>query len=377
MPDQDQTTTHADAARHSPLHAVHESLGASFTDFAGWQMPVRYTSDLAEHKAVREAAGIFDISHMAEFTVTGASAGEFLDFALAGRLSALAVGRAKYSLLLTESGGVIDDVIVYRLKNSEYLIISNAGNRDAVSAALSARTTRFDVSVSDVSDDYALIAVQGPQAEAILAGTREIRELSVPWDEQKYFAWAAARFGSSALLLARTGYTGEDGFELLVKTNEAAALWSAVSATGESLGLVPAGLAARDSLRLEAGMPLYGHELSRELKPAQAGLGRVVVAAKEAFVGKDAVEPDEGAHVLVGLVSDGRRAGRTGYPVLSGDSEVGAVTSGILSPTLGHPIALALVAPDVAETGTELDIEVRGKRIAATVTTLPFYSRKK
>ncbi|WP_166983301.1 glycine cleavage system aminomethyltransferase GcvT [Paramicrobacterium fandaimingii] len=377
MPDQDQTNTDADAARHSPLHTVHESLGATFTDFAGWQMPVRYSSDLAEHKAVREAAGIFDISHMAEFTVTGASAGEYLDYALAGRLSALAVGRAKYSLLLTAAGGVVDDVIVYRLQDAEYLIISNAGNRDAVSTSLAERATGFDASVSDVSDDYALIAVQGPNAESILAGTSEIRELSVPWREQKYFAWAAARFGTSSLLLARTGYTGEDGFELLVKTSEAAALWNAVTLAGEALGLVPAGLAARDSLRLEAGMPLYGHELSRELKPAQAGLGRVVVAAKETFVGKDAVEPDEGAHVLVGLVSDGRRAGRTGYPVLSGDSEVGTVTSGILSPTLGHPIAMALVAPDVAEAGTELDIEVRGKRIAATVTTLPFYSRKK
>ncbi|PFG31692.1 glycine cleavage system aminomethyltransferase GcvT [Paramicrobacterium agarici] len=377
MPDNDQSPTLADAPRHSPLYDVHSALGATFTDFAGWQMPVRYSSDLAEHKAVREAAGIFDISHMAEFTVTGAEAGDFLDYALAGRLSALKVGRAKYSLLLTEHGGVIDDVIVYRLNDAEYLIISNAGNRDAVSTTLSTRTSGFDAAVADVSDNYALIAVQGPRAEEILAATADITDLGVPWHEQKYFAWANASFRGSPLLLARTGYTGEDGFELLVAADAAADLWNAVSEAGESHGLVPAGLAARDSLRLEAGMPLYGHELSRDTKPAQAGLGRVVVTAKDAFVGKDAVTPDDDARVLVGLVSEGRRAGRAGYTVLAGDSEVGAVTSGILSPTLGHPIAMAFVDRAQAEPGTALDIEVRGKRIPATVTTLPFYSRKK
>ncbi|WP_437584590.1 glycine cleavage system aminomethyltransferase GcvT [Paramicrobacterium sp. CJ85] len=377
MPDQDKNTPTADRLRRSPLHAVHSDLGATFTDFAGWEMPVRYSSDLAEHKAVREAAGIFDISHMAEFTVTGTDAGAFLDYALAGRLSALAVGRAKYSLLLTEQGGVIDDVIVYRLEDAEYLIISNAGNRDAVATAFAERATDFEATVTDVSDNYGLIAVQGPRAEEILAATDGIDDLSAPWSEQKYFAWATATWKGSRLLLARTGYTGEDGFELLVPAKDAVALWSAVTVAGEPHGIVPAGLAARDSLRLEAGMPLYGHELTRDTKPAQAGLGRVVVTAKENFVGKGAVDPEEGARVLVGLVAEGRRAGRAGYAVLAGDAEVGTVTSGILSPTLGHPIAMAFVDPSQAEPGTELDIEVRGKRIATTVTTLPFYSRKK
>jgi len=366
--------------RYTPLRARHEALGASFTDFGGWQMPVRYTSDLAEHHAVRQAAGIFDISHMAEFTVRGADAAGYLDYALAGRLSAMTVGKAKYSLLLAEDGGIVDDVIVYRLADADFLIISNAGNRDAVREALQARTEAFDATVTDVSDDYALIAVQGPAAEAILAAVRGIDEVSIPWSEQKYYAWASAVYAGKPLLLARTGYTGEDGFELLVAAADAEALWDAVLAAGEPHGLVPAGLAARDTLRLEAGMPLYGHELSLETKPAQAGLGRVVVADKESFVGKDALAaaPASHARVLVGLAAEGRRAGRAGYAVVAGDgAPLGEITSGALSPTLGHPIAMAFVDPSSAEEGTAVFLDVRGTRIPATVTALPFYRRKK
>lgn len=370
--------------RYTPLRARHEALGASFTDFGGWQMPVRYTSDLAEHHAVRQSAGIFDISHMAEFTVQGSGSADFLDNALAGRLSALAVGKAKYSLLLAESGGIIDDVIVYRLEGDDFLIISNAGNRDAVSAALRDRTDGFDVVVQDVSDDYALIAVQGPNAEAILAETPGITDVSIPWTEQKYYAWASANFDGVPVLLARTGYTGEDGFELLVAADRAASLWDALLAAGASHGLVPAGLAARDTLRLEAGMPLYGHELSLDTRPAQAGLGRVVVSAKEQFVGKAALSAAaesadaSEAPVLVGLVAEGKRAGRAGYAVVDEHGSVlGEITSGALSPTLGHPIAMAYVTPSSAEEGTAVFLDVRGTRIPATVTALPFYRRTK
>ena len=364
--------------RYTPLRARHEALGASFTDFGGWQMPVRYTSDLAEHHAVREAAGIFDISHMAEFTVRGADAAAYLDYSLAGRLSAMTVGKAKYSLLLAEDGGIIDDVIVYRLGDDDFLIISNAGNRDAVREALLARTDGFDVETVDVSDDYALIAVQGPAAEQILAEVAGIGDVSIPWAEQKYYAWADATWNGKPLLLARTGYTGEDGFELLVAASDAESLWDAVLAVGESKGLVPCGLASRDTLRLEAGMPLYGHELNREIKPAQAGLGRVVVTDKERFVGQGAVTPAEGAPVLVGLQAEGRRAGRAGYAVVDAEgATLGEITSGALSPTLGHPIAMAFVDPSSAEEGTAVFLDVRGTKIPATVTALPFYRRKK
>lgn len=396
--------------RYTPLRERHEALGASFTDFGGWQMPVRYASDLAEHHAVREAAGLFDISHMAEFLVTGEAAAEFLDYALAGRISAMPVGKAKYSLLLAEGGGIIDDVIAYRLAEDRYLVIANAGNRGFVDSAFAKRVRDFPslverdlparapgeersfagflgdrgVDVEDVSDDYALIAVQGPNAEAILAATADITDVSIPWSEQKYYAWASANYRGKPLLLARTGYTGEDGFELLVAADDAAALWDALLAAGTPQGLVPAGLAARDTLRLEAGMPLYGHELSLDTQPSQAGLGRVVVTAKEHFVGKAALsaaaESTEAAQapVLVGLVAEGKRAGRAGYAVVDEDGSVlGEITSGALSPTLGHPIAMAYVKPSSAEEGTAVFLDVRGTRIPATVTALPFYRRTK
>lgn len=364
--------------RYTPLRERHEALGASFTDFGGWQMPVRYTSDLAEHHAVRRAAGLFDISHMAEFTVRGPGAAEMLDFALAGRLSALAVGKAKYSLVLAESGGIVDDVIVYRLADDDFLVISNAGNREAVRDALTTRADGFEAEVVDVSDEYALLAVQGPAAEAIVSATPGIDDVSEPWSAQRYYAWASATYAGEPLLIARTGYTGEDGFELLVPAAHATALWDALQEAGRPHGLVPAGLAARDTLRLEAGMPLYGHELGLTVTPAQAGLGRVVVGAKERFVGKDAVDADADAPVLVGLVAEGRRAGRAGYAVVDVDGAVlGEVTSGALSPTLGHPIAMAYVTPSAAADGTELFLDVRGTRIPATVTALPFYRRTK
>ncbi|WP_417508235.1 glycine cleavage system aminomethyltransferase GcvT [Microbacterium sp.] len=393
-------------ARFTPLRERHESLGASFTDFGGWQMPVRYTSDLAEHHAVRQAAGLFDISHMAEFLVHGSEAAAFLDYALAGHLSTMIIGKAKYSLLLSDSGGIIDDVIVYRISDDRFLIISNAGNRDAVSAALSERVRahafrrtpemvddngsfafvggKTGVTVEDVSDSFALIAIQGPASETIAAAIDGITDLTVPWAEQKYYAWTDARYNGEPLIVARTGYTGEDGFELLVRAEDAAALWDAALAVGEPHGLVPAGLAARDTLRLEAGMPLYGHELSLGIKPAQAGLGRVVASDKDDFVGKNAVDASTGsaiagpARVLVGLAADGKRAGRAGYAVVADDGTViGEITSGALSPTLGHPIAMAFVDPAFTDEGATVFLDVRGTKIPATVTALPFYRRKK
>lgn len=370
--------------RTTPLHERHVALGASFTDFGGWSMPVRYSSDLAEHHAVRTAAGIFDISHMAEFLVTGTEAGAFLDYALAGRLSTLVDDQAKYSLVLDADGGIIDDVIVYRHGADRLMVVANAGNREAVAAALAERAVSFDVEVDDATERIALIAVQGPASQAILDATSEIVDLAAPLAELKYYRMTHARFAEPEsdavpIDIGRTGYTGEDGFELYVPASAAPAVWDALMRAGESHGLVPAGLASRDTLRLEAGMPLYGHELSRDIVPAQAGLGRVVAVDKQEFVGRaglSAVVAGD-APVLVGLVSEGKRAGRAGYPVLHGDETVGEVTSGALSPTLGHPIAMAFVSPSAAEPGTELFLDVRGTKIPATVTALPFYRRAK
>lgn len=377
------------ALRATPLYAAHEALGATFTDFGGWSMPVRYTSDLQEHHAVREAAGLFDISHMGEFLISGPDAGAFLDYALAGRLSTMKDDQAKYSLLLDAGGGIIDDVIVYRYGPERHLLVANAGNREAVAVALADRATGFDVEVDDATDRIALIAVQGPASQAIIEATIGLTA-DTAYDDLKYYhmthgTYAAPGASSAtdgrpvAVDIARTGYTGEDGFELYVPSEVAAALWAALLAAGEPHGLVPAGLAARDSLRLEAGMPLYGHELSLDIVPAQVGLGRVVALDKDDFVGKAGLGSIvvAGAPVLVGLVAEGRRAGRAGYAVYRGDEQVGEISSGQLSPTLQHPIAMAFVAPSAAAEGTELTIDVRGTRIPATVTALPFYRRKK
>ncbi|MER7796644.1 glycine cleavage system aminomethyltransferase GcvT [Microbacterium sp. NPDC096154] len=361
-----------DEPRDTPLRAEHEALGASFTDFGGWMMPVRYTSDLAEHHAVRQTAGLFDISHMGEILVEGAGAGQFLDHALAGRLSGLPVGRAKYTMILAPDGGVLDDLIVYRLQDEQYLVVANAGNRETVARELTDRVAGFDATVEDQSDDYALIALQGPAAERILSETAGVQEISPRLADLRSYAWGAALFEGEPLLIARTGYTGEDGFEVMAPVPRAAALWRALLAAGRPHGLVPAGLAARDTLRLEAGMPLYGHELSPDIVPAQAGLGRVIPADKTGFIGAHDARPD--ARVLVGLTAEGRRAGRAGYGVYRGDAPVGEITSGALSPTLGHPIAMAFLEPSAAD-ATDLTIDVRGTRIPATVTDLPFYRR--
>jgi len=373
--------SHAEA-RFSPLHQAHLDLGAGFTDFAGWQMPVRYSSDLAEHHAVRNEAGIFDLSHMAEIRVFGADAGSYLDYAFAGRLSAIALMQAKYSLLLNEAGGIIDDVVVYRLGDTEYLVVANAGNRFPAFQAMQSRATRFDVTVVDESDDVALIAVQGPNARVILNATAGFAA-GGDMIALRYYRAMTGAFEGTPLFIARTGYTGEDGFELYVPVAHALPLWQAIMAAGEGHGLVPAGLASRDTLRLEAGMPLYGHELTLNTYPAQAGLGRVVNLAKDTdFIGRAASEegPSATAPVLVGLIAQGKRAGRAGYGIFGSenDTEVaGEITSGALSPTLGYPIAMAYVTPALARLGTEVYMDVRGTRIPATVAALPFYSRTK
>ncbi|GEL22354.1 aminomethyltransferase [Pseudonocardia sulfidoxydans NBRC 16205] len=360
----------------TPLDAEHERLGATFIDFAGWRMPVRYDSDLAEHHAVRNSAGLFDLSHMGEVEFAGPQAAAALDHALAGKLSAVKVGRAKYSLLCAPDGGVLDDLVVYRLADDRFLVVVNASNAGQDAAELVARAKGFDVEVTDRSAGTALIAVQGPHSPDVLR-TAEPGVAPVV-EGLRYYAAEPATVAGIDVLLARTGYTGEDGFELYVPNEQAPALWNALLAAGEQHDLRPAGLACRDTLRLEAGMALYGHELTSQTNPFSAGLRRVVALDKE-FVGRDALaalaenEPDQ---VLVGLTGTGRRAARAEATVLGpDDAAVGVVTSGVLSPTLGIPIALAYVDRGLSEVGTELQVDVRGRSQDYTVAALPFYKR--
>jgi aminomethyltransferase len=356
---------------HTALYGVHKGLHALFTDFAGWEMPIRYSSELAEHRAVREAAGLFDLSHMGEIELTGPQAADALDYALVGNLSAVKVGRARYSMVCAEDGGVLDDLVVYRLADEKFLVVANAGNAALVASELRSRAAKFDAAVEDRSADTALIAVQGPHSAAIVGSVTGADLANL-----KYYASMSATVRDHDVLLARTGYTGEDGFELYVPASEAIDVWHVLATAGEPHGLLPAGLACRDTLRLEAGMPLYGNELNSSLSPFDAGLGRVVKFEKPDFVGKSALEGRrEASQVLVGLRGSGRRAPRHGYRVLDGSREVGEVTSGALSPTLGYPIAMAYVPKELSEAGTSLSVDIRGRVEPVEVVAMPFYKR--
>jgi aminomethyltransferase len=380
MMTRDEAQPAAGQPRPTPLRAVHESLGATMTDFAGWLMPLRYRSETAEHRAVRGAAGLFDLSHMGEIAVSGPGAAATLDYALVGHLSALQPGRARYTMICAPDGGVLDDLIVYRLADADFLVVANAANTGVVAAALRERATGYPAEVEDLTDDYALIAIQGPHAGRILQPLADIG-----LGEVRYYTGQRAEVAGRKVLLARTGYTGEDGFELFTSPGDAEPVWMALAGAGETDGLVPAGLAARDTLRLEAGMPLYGNELSREVTPFDAGLGRVVVFGKPGdFVGRAALTERAQAapaRVLAGLTIGSRRIPRHGYPVLWDGQPRGTVTSGAPSPTLGVPIAMAYLDPDAERLAAEetadgrLAVDIRGSAEPARITALPFYRR--
>ncbi|MYS20287.1 aminomethyltransferase [Streptomyces sp. DvalAA-14] len=369
------------APRRTALDALHRALGATMTDFAGWDMPLRYASEREEHQAVRTRAGLFDLSHMGEITVTGPQAGQALDHALVGHLSALAVGRARYTMIVAADGGILDDLIVYRLADEEYMIVANASNAQTVLDAVTGRAAGFAAEVRDDRDAYALLAVQGPQAPGILKSVTD-----ADLDGLKYYAGLPGTVAGVDALIARTGYTGEDGFELFVAPADAERLWQALTEAGSAAGLVPAGLSCRDTLRLEAGMPLYGHELTAAVTPFDAGLGRVVKFDKPGdFVGRDALAAAaektaaRPPRTLVGLIAEGRRVPRAGFPVTDGAGAViGEVTSGAPSPTLGVPIAMAYVDASHAEPGTAgVAVDIRGVQEPHRVVALPFYRRER
>jgi aminomethyltransferase len=344
------------------------------TSFAGWQMPLRYASETAEHQAVRNAAGLFDLSHMGEITVAGPGAGALLDYALVGNLSALRPGRARYTMICADDGGVLDDLVVYRLDEDQFLVIANASNTDVVFAALRDRASGHDARVSDATDDYALVAIQGPAAERILGPLASDLDLAA----MKYYAGASGSVAGRRAWVARTGYTGEDGFEVFCRPEDAVPVWDLLAAAGGPAGLVPAGLAARDTLRLEAGMPLYGNELGPDVTPFEAGLGRVVKFDKPGeFVGREALAARAASgpvRRLAGLTIQSRRIARHGYPVLADGVECGVVTSGAPSPTLGVPIAMAFLEP--AADDHVLTVGIRGEAVPAQLTDLPFYRRR-
>jgi aminomethyltransferase len=367
--------TDTEASVHAtPLLDRHRALKAKIVEFGGWLMPLQYTGILEEHRAVRERAGLFDLSHMGELYVEGPEAGAALARSVVSDPTALAVGRAQYSMICQQDGGVIDDLIIYRLAAERFLVVANAANAGVVSDTLAERMTGARAVLDDGSFATALVAIQGPLAAGILAPHTGVDLASI-----RYYGIRAGEVDGVPALIARTGYTGEDGFELFVDAAAGARIWDALLSAGAPDGLVPVGLGARDTLRLEAGMPLYGNELDRYTNPIEAGLGRVVRLDKDVdFVGRAALErvtADGPLKRLIGIVVRGRGIARHGHPLRAGDRRTGSVTSGAPSPTLGVPIAMAYVAPGDAEPGTMLEVEIREQRIPVEVVPLPFYRR--
>ncbi len=355
----------------TPLYELHRQLGARFVDFGGWDMPVQYAGILEEHHAVRTQAGLFDVSHMGEIELRGPHAIEAVQELTVNDVTRLADGQAQYSILCLPSGGIIDDIMVYRLTAERILLCVNASNAAKDLEWVRAHARRAEV--VDRSSETALLALQGPRATAIAA-----RLSSVALEQVPRFGVIQASLAGHAVLAARTGYTGEDGWELFCANDDAPGLWSALLEEGKADGLVPVGLGARDTLRLEAALPLYGNDLDAETTPLEARLGWVVRLQKPSFIGRDALLAQRARGIertLCGFVLAERGIARSGYALQHAGANVGRVTSGTMSPTLGKAIGLGYVPPHCAEVGTALGVEIRGRVLGASVTSLPFYRR--
>jgi len=390
-----------DSLAGTPLHDWHAAHGGRMVDFAGWSMPVQYASIAAEHAAVRTAAGLFDVSHMGRLRFDGiaddgSDTTAFLDGLLTRRVSDMKTGQVRYSLVTNDAGGILDDVLVYRLQNAEgktyHLLVVNASNREKIIAWIKPRLAGNDrVCMSDATHDWAMIAVQGPKALKLVQPLVALDRVATPLAQMRYYQCVEARLdygigkgqGSAKAVVSRTGYTGEDGWELIVEAKAAAAIWARLLADGAGDGVIACGLGSRDTLRLEAGMPLYGHELTESINPFEAGLNFAVNLEHRTFPGRDVLVPLAGDATLprrVGLSFEGKRVPREGYQVLSGTEVgntgiVGRVTSGTFSPTFNQPLAMAYVDPQHAEIGTELAVDIRGKAEPCKVVPLPFYRR--
>ena len=354
------------ALRRSPLHERHEALRAKFAEFSGWQMPLQYAGVMTEHAAVRERVGVFDVSHLGKATVTGPGARAFVDSCLTNSLDKIQPGQAQYTMCCDESGGVVDDLIVYLRSDHDLLLIPNAANNAEVVRRLAAAAPD-GVRVGNAHEDFAIIAVQGPRSDEVLS------TIGLPVDHD-YMSFTEAELGSVRLTVCRTGYTGERGYELVIPSPAAASVWDALMAAGEPVGIAPCGLAARDTLRTEMGYPLHGQELSLDISPNQARAGWAVGWNKSAFWGRDALLAEKQAgprRRLRGLVATGRGIPRPGMAVRVDGADAGVVTSGTFSPTLRKGIALALLPPDV-EDGDIVEVDVRGRAEQFEVVKPPF-----
>ncbi len=361
------------STRKTPLHETHVAAGARMVDFSGWSMPVQYSGVIAEHLAVRTAAGLFDVSHMGEAEVRGAGALEFLQFVTCNDVARLKPGRAHYTALTTPQGTVVDDLLIYMRGEGEYLLVINAANTKKDVAWLDEHAARFDVAVRDASAEWCQLALQGPHAAQIME-----RLVGERLAKLRYFRFVEAELAGATSIVSRTGYTGEDGFEIYAPSSAGPLLWKNVMEAGESDGAVPVGLGARDTLRLEAKLALYGNDIDETTTLLEADLGWIVKLDKGDFLGRDALAAQSERGVerkLVGFEMQGRAIARHGYPVIHGSARVGHVTSGSYAPFLKRNIGLAYVPLELEEIGSEFHVEVRGREEAARVVPTPFYRR--
>ncbi len=358
--------------KKTPLYEKHKALGADIQPFAGYLMPIRYEGVTSEHMAVRQSVGIFDLSHMGEFRVTGQGATAFLDHLLTNDAD-VAPGRAYYSTMCYPDGGIVDDLIVYRIAAHEYLMVVNAANLEKDWAWVESHRAGFDVKVTDESDETALVAIQGPRAQQVAA-----KLTGGDLEQVGYYQHFTGTFAGVPALVARTGYTGEDGFEIYVNARHAETVWDRAMEAGKEFGVVPVGLGARDTLRLEVGYPLYGNDIDHSVTPIEAKLGWVVkLKTDKEFIGREMLErqrDEKPARNLVGLTVTGKGFPRHGTPLYQGERQVGIVTSGSIAPALNAGVCLGLVEYGLRRNGTEMEAEVRGRRIPVKVVGIPFYS---
>lgn len=363
-------------AKRTPLYPVHIEAGARMVPFAGWEMPVQYRGVLEEHRAVRTRVGLFDVSHMGELEVVGKRALDFVQYVTCNDASRLTPGRAQYSGLMTPRGTFVDDLLVHMFSQERYLLVVNAANKDKDYAYLCAQAPAFDdVEVYDRSADYAQLAIQGPLAEKVLQKltSRNLAEI-------KYYRFVEGDVAGVPAIIARTGYTGEDGFEVYVAPEAAVKLWRAVMEAGAEFEIQPCGLGARDTLRFEACMPLYGNDIDDTTTPLEAGLDWIVKFEKGPFLGREALLHQKAAGIkrkLVGFEMVGKGIPRHGYAIFDATREVGFVTSGTMSPTFGKPLGLGYVPVELSAPGNEIFVDIRGQKVPARVIPTPFYRREK
>jgi aminomethyltransferase len=366
----------------TPLHDWHVAHGGRMVDFAGWSMPVQYGSIVDEHQATRKAVGMFDVSHMGRLEFTGPDTAKFLDHVVTRRVTDMQTGQVRYGLVCNEKGGILDDILVYRLSGDDaraywpsFMMVVNASNREKIVNWFKKQQSGFNVEFKDVTAATAMIAIQGPKAIELVKPMLDFDVTAM-----KYYRVAYGSISEESGWISRTGYTGEDGIEWIGGADAAESVWTKVMSCAQKCGGSAAGLGARDTLRLESAMPLYGHELNEEITPIQAGLDFAISLKDRDFIGRDAIvaaKADAKHPIRVGLQLEGRRVARENSRILQGNNDIGYVTSGTFSPTLERPIAMAYVQPSAASVGTQLAADIRGTTVAATVVTLPFYERGK